>query len=75
MQYSGVYLGSLDSNETRLILRGESRALYSEGHLLYRVDSTLMAQAIDETSMELRADGPGKREMREPSRSVVPRAT
>jgi Tol biopolymer transport system component len=55
-EYSGVYLGSLDSDETRLIIRGESRALYSEGHLLYRVDSTLMARAIDETSMEFRAD-------------------
>ncbi len=55
-EYSGVYWGSLDSDETRLILRGESRALYSEGHLLYRVDSTLMAHPIDEASMELRGD-------------------
>ena len=55
-EYSGVYLGSLDSDETRLILRGESRALYSAGHLLYRVGSTLMAQAVDGTSLELQSD-------------------
>ena len=55
-EYSGIYLGSLDSDETRMIVRGDSRALYSEGHLLYRLGSTLMAHAVDEATMELRGD-------------------
>lgn len=55
-EHGGMYMGSLESDETQMILRGESRALYSEGHLLYRMDSTLMAQPVDLGSMELRGD-------------------
>jgi len=40
----------------RLVLQGESRAIYSQGHLLYRVDLTLMAQRIEEESLELQGD-------------------
>ena len=55
-EYSGVYAGSLDSDETQLILRGDSRALYSQGYLLYRQGTTLMAQAMDDGSLELKGD-------------------
>jgi serine/threonine protein kinase len=33
-EYSGIYLGSLESKEVRLLLKSESRALYARGHLL-----------------------------------------
>lgn len=46
-EHSGVYVGSLDSTQSRLLLKSESRALYSEGHLLYRAGSTLMARPFD----------------------------
>lgn len=53
---SGVYLGSLDSDESRMLIQGESRALYSKGHLLYRIGSTLMAHPFDLSSRELAGD-------------------
>jgi serine/threonine protein kinase len=53
---SGIYLGSLDSSETRMLLRGESRALYSKGHLLYRIGSTLMAHPFDLSTNMLAGD-------------------
>jgi Tol biopolymer transport system component len=53
---SGIYLGSLDSDESRMLIRGESRALYSQGHLLYRVGSTLMAHPFDLSTRELNGD-------------------
>jgi hypothetical protein len=46
-EYSGIYVGSLDSDQTRFLLKTESRALYARGHLLYRAGSTLMAQPFD----------------------------
>jgi len=46
-EHSGVYIGSLDSDETRLVLKSESRARYAQGHLLYRSGSTLMARPFD----------------------------
>jgi Tol biopolymer transport system component/tRNA A-37 threonylcarbamoyl transferase component Bud32 len=46
-EYSGIYMGSLDSDETQMLLRSESRALYAQGHLLYRAGSTLMAHPFD----------------------------
>ncbi len=46
-EHSGIYLGDLDSDETRMVLRTESRALYSRGYLLYRAGSTLMAHPFD----------------------------
>jgi Tol biopolymer transport system component len=52
-EHSGLYVGSLDSTETRLLLRGESRALYAREHLLYRVGTTLMAHAFDASNQEL----------------------
>ncbi|MGD8413568.1 MAG: hypothetical protein PVF33_05020, partial [Candidatus Latescibacterota bacterium] len=55
-EYSGIYIGSLDSDETRLLLRSESRALYAQGYLLYRSGTTLMAHPFDPVSLELTGD-------------------
>ena len=55
-EHSGIYVGSLDSNESRLLLQSESRALYARGHLLYRVGSTLMAHPFDASNQRFTAD-------------------
>jgi serine/threonine protein kinase/WD40 repeat protein len=55
-EHSGIYIGSLDSNESRLLLRSESRALYARGHLLYRAGATLMAHPFDVSSQEFTGD-------------------
>jgi len=46
-EHSGIYLGSLDEPGIRQVLRVDSRMAYSQGHLLYKRGSTLMAQPFD----------------------------
>ena len=41
---NGIYFGSLDNKETRLIVNAESAAEYASGYLLYRADTALVAQ-------------------------------
>ena len=55
-EFSGIYVGSLDSKETQFLLKSESRAVYSRGHLLYRAGSTLMAHAFDTSTRQLTGD-------------------
>jgi Tol biopolymer transport system component len=55
-EYSGIYLGSLESKDVRLLLKSESRALYARGHLLYRAGSTLMAHPFDASKLEFTGD-------------------
>ncbi len=55
-EHSGIYVGSLDSNETRKLLTSESRGLYARGHLLYRFGSTLMARRFDPETLEFDGD-------------------
>ncbi len=55
-EYSGIYLGSVDSHETRLLLKSESRAIYARGYLLYRAGSTVMARPFDRSSLKLTGD-------------------
>ena len=55
-EYSGIYVGSLDSGETRFLLKTESRALYAAGHLLYRAGTTLMAHPFDLSTLALTGD-------------------
>ncbi len=51
---SGIYSGSLDSQEKKLIVPSEAQALYSpEGHLLWWREGSLMAQAFDAKRLEL----------------------
>jgi hypothetical protein len=41
--FTGVYVGSLDSKETKLILRTDVQAKYGSGYLLFLREETLMA--------------------------------
>jgi Tol biopolymer transport system component len=59
-QKPGIYLGTLDSPETRLLATGYISAEYASGHLLLltggtqsQTSGTLMAQAFDTTSLRL----------------------
>jgi Tol biopolymer transport system component/tRNA A-37 threonylcarbamoyl transferase component Bud32 len=52
-EFSGIYLGSLDAAEPRLLLNSESRAIYARGNLLYRAGSTLMARPFDVSAERL----------------------
>jgi len=54
---TGIYAGSLDSKERRLILRTSSNAAYAgldpgTGYLLYMRGATLMAQRFDDRRLE-----------------------
>ena len=53
---NGVYLGSLESNEQKLILRTDTTAAYASGHLLFAREGTLMAQPFDEKSLQVTGD-------------------
>jgi len=55
-EYSGIYLGSLDESESRLLLKSESRGLYAQGHLIYRAGSTLMARPFDPSGHRFTGD-------------------
>jgi Tol biopolymer transport system component len=55
-EYSGIYVGSLGSAETQLLFKSESRALYADGHLLYRAGSTLMARPFDANDRTFKGD-------------------
>jgi eukaryotic-like serine/threonine-protein kinase len=47
---NGIYFGSLDKKETRLIVTTESSAQYASGYLLYRANTALVAQPFDPQS-------------------------
>ncbi|MDQ3256192.1 MAG: hypothetical protein M3R15_20235, partial [Acidobacteriota bacterium] len=50
----GIYLGSLDSKETKRLLPTDSSAVYAPpGYLLFRRAGTLLAQAFDPQKLEL----------------------
>ncbi|MDE3179081.1 MAG: serine/threonine-protein kinase [Acidobacteriota bacterium] len=54
---SGTYVGSLDGGKPKLLLRGDSNALYtSPGYLLYLRGGTLMAQQFDPGRLKLSGD-------------------
>jgi len=53
----GLYAGSLDSSEKRLILRDASNAAYAlPGHLFFVRENSLLAQAFDASRLELAGD-------------------
>jgi len=43
----GIYFGSLDSRETHLVVATDSAAQYANGYLLFRANTSLMAQKFD----------------------------
>ncbi len=53
---NGVYLGSLESSEQKLILRTDTSAAYASGHLLFGREGTLMAQPFDGKAFQLIGD-------------------
>jgi serine/threonine protein kinase/Tol biopolymer transport system component len=53
---AGVYVGALDSKDTKRILDLASRSIYSAGHLLFVRDGKLMAQSFDAVHLETRGD-------------------
>ena len=50
---NGIYVGSLDSSEYKLILPADTYAVYASGHLLFWRDGALMAQPFDVQRLEL----------------------
>lgn len=53
----GIYLGSLDSSEPRLLLHADSNALYvPPGYLLFLRERSLMAQRFDPGALKLKGD-------------------
>ncbi|MFQ5766889.1 MAG: TolB family protein [Acidobacteriota bacterium] len=50
---SGLYAGSLDGMEPRLVQKVRSRAVYSDGWLLFVDDGVLMARGFDPESLNL----------------------
>ena len=56
-EYRGIYVGSLDSKETKFLLQNEFRAWYAPpGYLMFPRDETLMAQRFDPTRLELHGE-------------------
>ncbi|MCI0613111.1 hypothetical protein L0244_08990, partial [bacterium] len=56
-QYSGIYLGSLNSKEKRLLLPDETRVEYAPpGFLVFIRGTNLMAQPFDPNELQLTSD-------------------
>ncbi len=53
-EHRGIYVGSLDGGEPRLVLNTDVQATYAEpGYLLFLRGATLMAQPFDASSLKL----------------------
>jgi eukaryotic-like serine/threonine-protein kinase len=50
---NGIYMGSLDSKESRLVLPSDSAAQFANGYLLFHNQTALMAQPFDPASGRL----------------------
>jgi serine/threonine protein kinase len=51
---TGIYLGTVGTQESRLLIRGESNVVYSPpGYLIFVRDGTLLVQAFDLGSLQL----------------------
>src|SRR6266498_848013 len=53
---NGIYVGSLESTEQRLIMRNNASVAFASGRLLFARDTTLMAQSFDENNFGLTGD-------------------
>ena len=56
VERAGVYLGSLDSTDVRLIIAADSGAIYAAGHLLFVRRSTLLAQPFSLSRLDTAGD-------------------
>ena len=50
---SSIYLGSLDSNEKRLVIKANANVAYAKPYLLFYRDQTLFSQHFDTRNFEL----------------------
>jgi len=48
---STIYVGTLDSRESRIVAHASSNAIYASGYLLFLRENTLMAQPFDAKSL------------------------
>jgi Tol biopolymer transport system component len=55
-EMQGVYLGSLNSSDTKRVLAGETNAIYDSGFLLYVQNGALMGTPFDTGKLELSGD-------------------
>jgi Tol biopolymer transport system component len=53
---AGIYAASIDGGTPKLILRTNGMGIYSSGYLLYYREGSLMAQALDTGSLELKGE-------------------
>jgi hypothetical protein len=54
---TGIYVGSLDSKETKLLMNTNQSAAYAPpGYLLFMSERTLMAQGFDANKLELKGE-------------------
>ena len=47
---NGIYVGSLDGGQPRLLMQATANAIYVDGYLLFLREQTLMAQRMSETA-------------------------
>src|SRR5882762_9393264 len=52
----GVYVSSLDSDTSRLLVHGGTSPAYQQGYLFYLLGTTLIAQPFDEKRLEIVGD-------------------
>jgi len=55
-QNTGVYFATLDGKQNRLVLRSDHRAIFASGFLLYGRGTTLVGQAFDPESGQLKGE-------------------
>ncbi|MDA2931469.1 protein kinase, partial [Acidobacteria bacterium AH-259-O06] len=56
-EQSGIYIGSLDSKESKFLLRADSNVAYAPpGYLLFGREQTLMAQPFDVKNLQVTAE-------------------
>lgn len=53
---AGVFVASLDSSTAKRLVTSRSRAVHAPGYLLFWREGALLAQAFDETTLEVRGD-------------------
>ncbi len=56
VQETAILLGSLDSKEKKILVRGGLNPVYASGYLLFAREGTLMAQPFDPARLELAGD-------------------
>lgn len=53
---NGIYMGSLDSDETPIVVKGSGNPSFSSNHLLFPQGTSLMVQPFDPSNLKLTGD-------------------